>query len=241
MNECRLTQLKTIVERAVRPVQVSTFSKRQMREELLAHVSGVFEEELARQGDELAALERTALRFGPPAEVTGQLQDSVPAVDRVRQFWEGHPGQSTRRVAFRLAWVSGALAALLFAVALAAVGSFRELPPEALVLCLCGVLALPVYLTGLTFLADWMEKALNGPTGASRLKVALVAAGSWLFTNLGCAGLAWRTWSSDLDHLTVIVWILWLTPMALLFPYALARSAADRRRYHEEWARLDIA
>ena len=61
MNESTLTQLKILVERAVRPVRASTARKRKMREELLAHVVGVFEEEAARLGGEEAALERTAL------------------------------------------------------------------------------------------------------------------------------------------------------------------------------------
>jgi len=69
------------------------------------------------------------------------------------------------------------------------VGSIRALPLEALIPCLCAVIALPVHLPGLAFLTDWMEKALYDPTGRSRLKAALVAAGSWLFTNLWCAGL----------------------------------------------------
>jgi hypothetical protein len=64
MNESILTQLKVIVERAVRPVRASTSRKRKMREELLAHVVGVFEEECARLGDDRAALERTA-RLAP--------------------------------------------------------------------------------------------------------------------------------------------------------------------------------
>src|SRR5260221_6631955 len=93
MNESNLIQLKIIVERAVRPVRASTSRKRKMREELLAHVSGVFEEELAQPGDERAALERTALRFGNPAEVTSQLQESVSASDGIKRFWEGQPGE----------------------------------------------------------------------------------------------------------------------------------------------------
>ena len=43
MNESTLTQLKIVVERAVRPVRASFARKRKVREELLAHVSGVFE------------------------------------------------------------------------------------------------------------------------------------------------------------------------------------------------------
>ena len=83
MNESSLTQLKIIVERAVRPVRASTLRKRKMREELLAHVSGVFEEEFAQLGDERAALDRTAQRFGNPNELTGKLQESVWASDAI--------------------------------------------------------------------------------------------------------------------------------------------------------------
>jgi len=85
MNESILTQLKIIVERAVRPFRASTSRQRQMRQELLAHVSGVFEEESARLGDDRAALERTAPRFGNPAEVTIQLQEAVPFSDSDRR------------------------------------------------------------------------------------------------------------------------------------------------------------
>ena len=55
MNENTLIQLKTLVERAVRPVRAGTSCKRRMREELLAHVSGVFEEEFSALGDEQAS------------------------------------------------------------------------------------------------------------------------------------------------------------------------------------------
>jgi hypothetical protein len=95
MNETTLTQLKILVERAVRPVRASMDTKRKMREELLAHVSGVFEEEAAKLGDELIALDRTSQRFGNPAELTGPLQESVPALDFTLCFVEdltGPPG-----------------------------------------------------------------------------------------------------------------------------------------------------
>lgn len=241
MNEATLTQLKIIVERTVRPVRASTSRKRKMREELLAHVSAVFEEESAKLGDDQAALERTALRFGNPAEVTGQLQQSVPASDCIRRFWEGPPGESALRAGFRLAWVTGTLAVFSCVVALFAVGWVGAWPREALILCICGVLAMPVYLSVLALLTDWMEKALYGPMGRSWRKVGLVAAGSWLFMLLLIAALTWPTWPAEWDYLSAVLIAVWLTPMALLFPYALARSSADRLRYHEEWACLDIA
>jgi hypothetical protein len=83
MNEFSLTQLKIIVERAVRPVRASTLRKRKMREELLAHTCGIFEEEFAQLGNERAALDRTAQRFGKPNELTLQLQESVCASDGI--------------------------------------------------------------------------------------------------------------------------------------------------------------
>src|ERR1700736_258242 len=104
MNRFTLTQLKILVERAVRPVRASTCRKRKMREALLAHVTSVFEEEVARLANEQAALERTAQRFGNPAELTGQLQESVPTLDSIERFAEWvsfRPCESTLRRAVR--------------------------------------------------------------------------------------------------------------------------------------------
>jgi hypothetical protein len=106
MNESTLTQLKILVERAVRPVRASTSYKCKVREELLAHVSAVFEQEASSLGDEQAALERAEQRFGNPAELTGQLQESVPASYRLAWFLEHFfvgTGVSTLRLALRYA------------------------------------------------------------------------------------------------------------------------------------------
>src|SRR5437868_131439 len=84
------------LEQAVRPVIACTVRKRKMREELLAHVSAVFEEESARLGDEPAALARTQERFGPAAELTGLLQASVPGIDSIHRFNEDLVGYPTR-------------------------------------------------------------------------------------------------------------------------------------------------
>jgi len=117
MNDSTRTQLKIIVERAVRPVRVSMCHKLKMREELLAHVSAVFEEEAARLDNEQAAFERTAQRFGNPAELTGQLQVSVPTSDFLQRFLEGmalRTEESRLRRAVRFAVVTF----LVFAVIL---------------------------------------------------------------------------------------------------------------------------
>jgi predicted membrane protein len=240
MNESTLTGLKIIVERAVRPVRASTSRKGKMREELLAHVVGVFEEESAKLG-ERAALERTALRFGNPAEVTSQLQESVPARDAVRRYWEGRPGEPAWRTAIRFAWVSGVFALVLAGVILAVVsftvGSVGAWPREALCQCICAVLIIPAWLSGLVFLTCFMEKALYGPAGRSWLKVALVVAGSWLFMLLLLAAWSWPIWSAEWGSFPIVLAGFLIVP---LHACALAQSSLLRRRYQEEWGRLPI-
>ena len=77
MNDVSLKELKIVVERAVRPVRATMARKRRMREELLAHLTAIFEEESAKLADERAALDQAKQRFGDPRELTGQLQETV--------------------------------------------------------------------------------------------------------------------------------------------------------------------
>jgi hypothetical protein len=244
MNESTLTLLKIIVERAVRPVRASASRKGKMREELLAHVVGVFQEEWAKLGDERAAVERTTLRFGNPAEVTRQLQESVPARDAVRRYWEGRPGEPAWRTAIRVAWVSGTFALVvsgfILAIASFTVGSVDTWPREALFQCICAVLAIPAWLSGLVFLTSFMEKALYGPAGRSWLKVALVVVGSWLFMLLLLAAWSWPIWSAEWGYLNWNAIVLAGFLIVALHACALAQSSLLRRQYHEKWASLPI-
>jgi hypothetical protein len=88
MNDSVLTELKAVVERAVRPVRATIAQKRRMREELLSHLVSIFEEEAKSLGDEQRARERTRERFGDPRELSKQLQESVPRWDRCRSIME---------------------------------------------------------------------------------------------------------------------------------------------------------
>ena len=62
-----MNEFMVLVERAVRPVLAGPARKLRMREELLAHLTGIYEEELARAGDEAAARAEAVRRFGDPA------------------------------------------------------------------------------------------------------------------------------------------------------------------------------
>jgi hypothetical protein len=119
-----MTELTEAVERAVRPVWASPTRRRRMRRELLAHLRAAFEEERTRLGDDRLALNQALARFGDPAELTRELQASVPRLERVlfarwgsdrfdRRAKEAlfGTGKSPRRDAVLLA---GQLAALTF-------------------------------------------------------------------------------------------------------------------------------
>jgi hypothetical protein len=109
-----MKELMVPVERAVRPVRATAARKRRMRQELLAHLTGLFEEERARGGDQATAVSRAVERFGDPTNLGRELQDSVPLpeVFFVRLFLR-KPGERKKAHALRLAALS---AVLVFAV-----------------------------------------------------------------------------------------------------------------------------
>ncbi|MEX2172438.1 MAG: hypothetical protein WD851_24165 [Pirellulales bacterium] len=88
MNDLTLVELRTLVERAVRPVRTTAAQKMRMREELLAHLTAIFEEELTANPNESLALVRAAQRFGNIEELTEQLQDSVSRAQSVGAYLE---------------------------------------------------------------------------------------------------------------------------------------------------------
>jgi hypothetical protein len=262
MNEFTLTQLKIIVERAVRPVRASTTRKRKMREELLAHVCGVFDEELARLGDDRAALERTALRFGNPAEVTSQLQESVPASDGVTRFWEGAPGESVLRGALRLAWTTAAIVLVMSGVALLAERWMSASTSEEVDIFISGLVFLSVWLFAIAFLTHGAGKWLHGPEPLTEwprisvlksftaawavlpVRVALIAGTSCFLTLLGIHAATWPTapdsWSPWALMAAGVLLTGDLAATSVLCAWVMVQSAEERRRYHEEWASLPI-
>ena len=119
----RLALMK-IVERAVRPVKASIRYKRKIREELLGHLTAIYEEELPRDGDALGALNRTAGRFGDPIELAGELQRSIAAPERVGHLidhWLGwRPPESGVRWLARTSLLSFGIIAVIAGLPFAA-------------------------------------------------------------------------------------------------------------------------
>jgi hypothetical protein len=80
--------LMRIVERAVRPVRAGTPFKRRMREELMAHLSAIYDDELIRHKDPATALDEAARRFGDPAQLSGELQSALSWRESLSYFIE---------------------------------------------------------------------------------------------------------------------------------------------------------
>src|ERR1700722_7000041 len=81
-----MKQLMIYVERIVRPIRAAESRKLQMRQELLAHLQLAIEDERAHGSDEATAIEAAVQRVGDPAELTRQLQRTVPWVQRILLF-----------------------------------------------------------------------------------------------------------------------------------------------------------
>jgi ATP-dependent Clp protease ATP-binding subunit ClpC len=120
-------ELMKIVERVVRPVRASTPWKRRMRDELFAHLTGIYEQEVARLKSPALALEQAARRFGEPAELTGELECALPAYERFSRLIERwmlyRAPESAARYSLRLAtntfWLlAGCLGLVMFGVVL---------------------------------------------------------------------------------------------------------------------------
>ena len=247
MNEATLVALKVLVERVVRPVSAALRNKQKMREEMLAHVTAVFEQELGESDDEAAALARTAERFGDPAELTVQLQATVPLRDRFDRLLDRvwfRPGEPTLRRAVRHALLLDGLAlvymALMFAVLYGVLGDVvgGRLPAAAMVVYSTSVLlGMFFFVVGFTFLAEWLRQALDTRTGRPWLKVLMIAvASSMLVPGLGFA--LWLDGPQVRVPDLLIVFALGLVVPGMVVH--LAKALATRLRDHREWASLPL-
>ncbi len=77
-----MNALRIQVERVVRPIRASNLRKDRMREELLAHLTRLFEDERSRSGDVESAVAEATRRFGDAPALTRELQQGVPWLER---------------------------------------------------------------------------------------------------------------------------------------------------------------
>ncbi|MFO0849518.1 MAG: hypothetical protein U0871_13325 [Gemmataceae bacterium] len=244
-----MTELMILVERAVRPVRAAPGRKLRMREELLAHLTGIFEEEKARLGDDRAAQTRAAERFGDPAALTAELEDSLGVRDRVAAAldrWFGwRPPETAAGYMARLtslaffALLPPVLAILAAGVAFGVPSPFEGLP----VLFVVGTA--DVFLFGLLYYklrdamhgAPWAARSRRRAAGYAALLVLLVPASAGLVSlpatlytgSIGTAGWWAEAAACGLLGVAVAGFITWL---------AWREGPAEIR--HTVWSSLDL-
>jgi ClpA/ClpB-like protein len=244
----RIAQMK-IVERAVRPVRASTLRKRVIREELLAHLSAIYEQEKTRLRDPAAALDAAAGRFGEPAGLARELESALPKLERfshfVERFVSYRAPESAARFSFRMATHTFFLLAVILSLTTFVV--FLGYGWTADVETLARVMAAVVLLTPPAQFVAWlayikMRDALWGAFGSRKSLVralmldAVIALTAMVYL-MGVAAAARLDLHVALDAARLCGWMPVLCAIAL-FCLALTSGPGEIRDTH--WALLDI-
>ena len=248
-------ELMKQVERVVRPIRARRPRKDRMRAELLAHLTDIYEEELARLDNDRAAVEQAIRRFGEPEQLRRQLQDSVPFLERVLfvEFKRGWLGRRETETALQhelRMMRTGLVFVVVFDVSAVTVRSMMgsSVDTGGIVGFTAGVLPnMACLCILLTLLNDGMRKAICRGFAASRSLLRAVVYGvlSSVVVVLSGVGFALSINSKEGYAMLKLSHLPWLIAVALLTPFLLALyavlTARDIRRFEQdEWRRLEI-
>lgn len=245
----RIAQMK-IVERVVRPLRTSATHKRKLREELLAHLTAIYNEEKQSLKSPAQALEAAAKRFGNPDDLAKEFDRDVPKRQRLAFYferllgWRSH--ETAARYAARIALyvaVSNTLFALLIFMGIARNAGWTRFTllatlPMAAILYLVSI---DVFVLGVLYYAT--RNTLHGAFGIPksrprliRLQLAFAAVlfGSFLLMVLLSDGPEAITLTTVLGTLLGCAYCVW-------FHLALAREIGRVEIQDTLWATLDIA
>jgi hypothetical protein len=243
----RLAQMK-VVERAVRPARVSTLRKRKIREELLAHLSAIYDQEYAVLNDSNAALAAAAKRFGDEAELTRELEHALPWHERLsyltERFVAYRAPESAARFSFRMAVhtflvLFTILSVVAFSVFLS-FGWIENVKTLARVMAALVVLTPPAqFIVWLTYIK--MRDAMWGVFGSRKsmtraLLLDLVIAATMITYILAVAAAA----GVGLTSLTAGNPWIWFAAVFAIMALALARLSGPAEIRDTLWALLDV-
>jgi len=266
-TETTIRELMKAVERVVRPVRASLARKRRMRDELMAHVTAILDEEVRLPGPEGEALSRAVRRLGDPAELTVQLQQTVRAGDVMARFvdrlWLDSLHKPVLPRATRNAKVAALLSLLAFCmpVLLSLLAFATPVPPfvverrwslaSSLMVVFVAIGWFTLLLSALTFVVTVVEngwrKAVFGAS-TRRLGLAVLIGVARYLVIPATAFLAFclleETWESAFTGgVSDTGWVAAAAGFALLAPWVLYRVAvrqAEELRYRDEWWALDV-
>lgn len=263
-----MNDLKIHVERVVRPIRASNRRKCRMREELLAHLTCMVEQERQRTGDEIAAIAAAIQRFGDVDALRAELQASVPMFERIGFVdlvglgpMRRRQGEAPIRYIVRSNALGFAFACVgfsLFALAIVAIVGQRPQRPEqpgtlhllAFVLATLAVQCSTTMVLGL--LGEAMRRALvqrstatseRAKRSATGRLVAYCLAGSVLIGSAFAALMVAIDLFVPIQFITpVYFWWITLGTAALGVPLLLWQAVqwrATNQRF-EDWESLDL-
>lgn len=244
-----MKELMVQVERAVRPVRASSRCKDRMREELLTHLTGIYEEERARLGDGAAALAQAVQRFGDPAELTRELQESVSraeVIGFVFERWFGwrapeSAARYTMRLAVRIFCAVAVLSLIVIATVVAIAGPGIDLLARLRLAASFGIIAsADVFILGLLYFK--MRDRLCGGLGVRRSWPRAAGLGILAALAVQASGLAFTLLGIRSVETSLDLFVHWL-PGVVFTPIWFAiygLKCGPREIRHTEWACLDI-
>jgi ATP-dependent Clp protease ATP-binding subunit ClpC len=246
MNDVISQELKRVVEQAVRPVRATMARKRRMREELLAHLTAIFEEEAETLGNDQAALDQAKRRFGDPRELTGQLQEAVSRWDRVGSVFEKYSFQSGQPIlhlaAASVLWMC--LMAVAMLLAGVSISVLRGRPNDLgmfVHVSLVASVAVATFTFLFLFLSERIGRVLYGQEGNRSLSKAVLYCLASLAVLPAFAFLSYLAGSFDLAaslaHLRFACYFAPVTPLIFLL---MGRLMIEEMRYGQYWASLEI-
>lgn len=254
--------LRKQVERAVRPVRAGRDRKLVMREELFAHLTAIYDEELLQQQEKHTALTAALSRFGEPADLTTELKASVGLSERSAYYsdlfthcFSPHSGEPLVRFAFRILLAWGTLtsivvlgAALLDSMVVRIFENDPTLYPTLVNLYLLLVIGPIAAIVGAWNIA----RTLQDGGKLSRLFWALGLALLWTLVAIALVGLFWWSLTGTFAGFHRIsgraaVWgVTGLTvawgplPFALLLSGWVLQAGQKYRQKYEVWTTLEI-
>ena len=243
----RLAQMK-IVERIVRPVRASTPRKRKMREELAAHLSAIYDQELAASHNPTAALEAAARRLGDPTELARELEDALPYHERISSLVERcfawRAPESLAHFAVRQGVLTFYILAVVFPpLAAAVVLRYGWIPDtKTFVRVLTSILAIsPPAQTALCWATLKMRNTLWGVFGSrkSMLSVFLYGTLNAFIVMVSFMGFAWAIEGNLVKILDSPTFCLLAGVAAAIGSYLVARFTGATTIRDTLWAMLD--
>jgi hypothetical protein len=246
MNDQVLNELKRVVERAVRPVRAGDLRKLRMREELLDHLTAIYEEELQRLGEPMAAIAQARERFGDPGLLTDELRGAVSGLEYIRYVLDRYryrPGEPLLGFALRHLLLSSVAMVVMFLIVLPLTwmrGRFGEIGILLHVGCVT-VLFSAGFSCAFTFLAEQMGQILYGLGSQARVRAIVRYSMVSLLVFPIVTALTYGGLMLSLESALRGFLLGWMAaPATPVFFLLLGRAMKDQISRENQWAGIEI-